>query len=159
MSQEVVTASAAAVAINPATGVAVELPSETTDTLARERRDVTDLRNALAQYAQAIDDELTARLDKENTRSAVVGEWRIETKAPTALTFEPDRLAVAVLDLIAEGLLAESVAERVLIPQPDKVNRRELDKLLRHADKRVREHIASVGTEEAQRRTVAVKPA
>jgi hypothetical protein len=49
--------------------------------------------------------------------------------------------------------------EKVLIPQPDKVNRREVDKLLRHADSRVREHIRSVGVEEDQRRTVSVKVA
>jgi hypothetical protein len=64
-----------------------------------------------------------------------------------------------VLDLIAEDLLEESVLAKVLIPQPSKVNRREVDKLLRHADSRVREHIRAVGTEENQRRNVAVRVA
>lgn len=146
------------VAVNPATGVAVDLASEATDLLAAERRDVTDLRNALAQYAQALDDEMTSRLDKENTRSADVGSWHIETKAPTIVSFDPDKLAVAIHDLIAEELLGESVLDKVLIHQPDKVNRREVDKLLKHADKRVREHIAAVGEESEQRRTVTVKP-
>lgn len=158
MNQEVVNASTAVVAINPATGVAIELASEATDQLAGERRDVTDLRNALAQYAQAIDDELTARLDKENTRSAEVGGFKIETKAPTTLTFDPDTLHVALQDLIVEDILGKSVIDKVFIPQPDKINRREVDKLLKHADKRVREHIASAGKEELQRRTVSVKP-
>lgn len=155
MSQDVATRSSAA--INPATGVTVDLATEATDLLAAERRDVTELRAALAMYASYLDDALTARLDKENTRSAEVGGFRIETKAPTTISFEPGRLAVAVHDLIAEDLLGESVAERVFIPQPDKINRREVDKLLKHSDKRVRDHIAAAGIEEPQRRTVSVK--
>lgn len=145
--------------INPATGESIALADQATDLLARERRAVTELRDSLNQFASYLDEELTRRLDHENTRSATVGEWKIETKAPTTLTFESGALGVAIHDLISEGLLGESVIERVFIPVPDKVNRREVDKLLRHADKRVREHIASVGTEEAQRRTVTVKPA
>jgi hypothetical protein len=143
--------------VNPATGEAVDLAKEATDLLARERRDVTELRASLANYATFLDEELTRRLDKENTRSADVGEWHIETKAPTTLTFEPDRLAVAVHDLIAENLLGESVVDKLFIPQPDKINRREVDKLLKHADKRVREHVAAAGSEEPQRRSVSVK--
>lgn len=157
MSQEVTVPTPSQVVVNPATGEAIELASEATDLLAAERKGVTELRSDLANYAFYLDEELTRRLDKENTRSADVGEWHIETKAPTTISFEPDRLAVAIHDLIAEDLLGESVAERVFIPQPDKINRREVDKLLKHSDKRVREHIAAAGTEEPQRRTVSVK--
>lgn len=158
MSEELAVQQPTDVAVNPATGEAVDLKRDATDLLAAERRRVTELRDELSRYAAFIDAELTARLDKENTRSAEVGGYRIETKAPTTLTFEPGALATAVLDLVAEGLLGESVVEKVLNPQPDKINRREVDKLLRHADKRVREHVAAAGTEEEQRRSVSVKP-
>jgi hypothetical protein len=145
--------------VRPDTGEMLDIRRSATDVLAEERKRVTELRSALNVYASFLDEELNRRLDKENTRSATVGGWKIETKAPTTLTFDPDSLAVAIHDLIAEDLLGESVLEKVLIPQPDKVNRREVDKLLRHADSRVREHIRSVGVEEDQRRTVSVKAA
>jgi hypothetical protein len=144
--------------VRPDTGEMLDIRRSATDVLAEERKRVTELRNALNVYASFLDEELNRRLDKENTRSATVGGWKIETKAPTTLTFDPESLAVAIHDLIAEDLLGEAVLEKVLIPQPDKVNRREVDKLLRHADSRVREHIRSVGVEEDQRRTVSVKP-
>lgn len=142
--------------VNPASGEVIAL-SDATDLLAAERHRVVELKKALDQYAAAIDEELVRRLDLENTRSAEVGGYRIETKAPTTTTFDPVRLAVAIHDLIAEGKLGESVVERVFIPQPEKINKAEVNKLLKHADPVVRDWIARVGEETEQRRTVTVK--
>lgn len=158
MSTEVSAPQSEAVAIRPSTGEALQLASEATDILAAHRRDALDFINAERRFIDAVDEELTRRLDKANTRSAEVGGFRIETKAPTTTAWDAEKLGLVIADLIAEDLLEESVMEQVLIPQPDKVNTAAAKKLLSHPDQRVRDHVATATTTVDQRRNVTVKP-
>lgn len=146
--------------INPATGEALELTTAPTDRIAQERRGVTDLKAVLDDYATFLDAELNIRLDKGNTRSAWVGEWELSTKAPTQTVYPVDVLGRVLDELIAAGKLEQDVKDRVLVPQPPpppKVSKREVTKLLAHSDQDVRVAVMNAGTQEPQRRTVAVK--
>jgi hypothetical protein len=145
--------------VNPATGESVELASETTDRIAAERRGVTDLKRALDQYASHLDDELTRRLDRMGRRSADVGGWTIETKAPTTTDYPVDALRGALEDLIDADLLDEAVRDDLIVPTTTyKLNRTRLNTLLKHPDERVREALAACAVEsEVARRTVTVK--
>jgi hypothetical protein len=57
---------------------------------------VIDLKRALDDYAAFLDAELNSRLDKMNLRSAVVGAYTIETKAPSKVEYPPEVLREAL---------------------------------------------------------------
>lgn len=142
---------------NPATGELVDLTSPT-DFLAARRREVIELKKALDVYADVIDEELTRRLDRMNTRSADVGDWRIEGKPATVTEFPRDPLAKAIRELIAEDKLDGAVLGRTIRRTSEfKVDKREVTKLLKHPDEEVRARIAAVGIESPQKRSVTVK--
>lgn len=145
--------------VNPATGEALELTSEATDRLAQERRGVTDLKRALDSYASHLDDELTRRLDRMGRRSADVGGWTIETKAPTVTDYPVAALRAALEDLVDADLLDDPVVDEVLVPQPvtHKLNRTRLNTLLKHPEERVRAALKACAVENEQRRSVSVK--
>lgn len=150
-------------AVHPATGEIVSLDVEhggTTDALAAHRHAVVQLKRALDDFASVLDAELTARLDRANTRSASVGPWMLEGKAPSTTEYPVPALEEALDLLIFDGRLDEDVKARVLVeqpPPPPKVDRREVNKLLRHTDPDVVALIRDVGVEQPQRRTVTVK--
>jgi hypothetical protein len=154
---------AARVVVHPATGEAIPLDvaaGGSTDILARHRHDLVELKRQLDDLAHALDGELTARLDKANTRSADIGDWRIEGKAPTVTDYPAGALGEALDILISEGRLDADVRGRVLVAQPPpepKVDKREVNKLLRHTDRDVVDLIREVQREQPQRRTVTVK--
>lgn len=148
--------------VNPATGEALELATADTDRIAQERRGVTGLKRHLDDYASYLDSALNERLDKMNTRSAKVGSWTIETKAPSVAEYPVDALSKALDTLIEAGHLAPEVKDRVIVPQPPpppKVDKREITKLLGHVEQEVRQAILAVGVQTPQRRTVTVKEA
>lgn len=155
------------VTVNPATGEEVPLSVEaggTTDVLAARRDELNELRVALDAYRRDIDTELNARLDRANTRSTEIagaaGAYRIETKAPTVVDYPEGPLREALTLLVDEGKLDAEVIDRVLVAQPVeyKLDRRELNKLLKHTDPDVVEFVAAVGVENPQNRPVTVKP-
>lgn len=158
MSQEV-TKRESAELVHPLYGDVLDVANEATDSLAGIRSQVVEDKRSLDQYAFHLDAELTGRLDAENTRSAEVGQWRIETKAPQVTKYPADALSAALDALIAAGKLSESVKDRCLVPQPPKPDLREVNKLLRHADEDVRNAVAEVAVQEEQRRTVKVSRA
>lgn len=146
--------------VNPATGEQLELASEATDRLAEERRGVTDLKRALDQYASHIDDELTRRLDRMGRRSAQVGGYEIETKAPTSIDYPIAGLREALSHLIEADLLDADVVDEVLVPvepRPVKLNRTRLNTLLRHPSEVVRKTLEACAVETEQRRSVVVR--
>lgn len=147
------------VVVNPATGNALDLADTATDLLAAERREVVDIKRALDQFAAALDEQLTHRLDRMGTRSATVGQWTIETKAPTVTEYPADVLRSALEDLIDADILDDAILNEVLVPQPVtyKLNRTRLNNLLKHPDERVRDALAACAVETEQRRSVQVK--
>lgn len=147
-------------AINPATGNTLQLATEDTDVIAAERRDVVNLKKSLDDFASFLDAELNRRLDGMNTRSARVGSFAVETKAPFTTEYPVEALERVLDELIADGKLNEAVKPRVLKPQPPpppKVDKREVLKLLAHSDQEVRQAVFEVGVETPQRRTVRVE--
>lgn len=145
--------------VNPATGEVVTLDSAT-DLLAQERKRVVELKRALDQYASHIDDELTRRLDRMGRRSVTVGEFEIETKAPTKTDYDLNALLSALQSLVGEDLLEVDVIDEVLVPvepRPVKLNRTRLSTLLKHPSERVRDALAACAVEVEQRRTVTVR--
>lgn len=146
--------------VNPATGEAVELASAATDHLAQERRSVTDLKRDLDHYATFLDGELTRRLDRMGRRSASVGGWGIETKAPTTTEWDEALLYEALVDLVDWELLEAEVVDEVLVPVepvPRKLNRTRLNTLLKHPEERVRKTLEACSQEVPQRRSVSIK--
>jgi len=131
-------------AVNPITGEALALRDESTDTLARLRDEIRDARNALNEWANQIDAELTSRLDHEARRSAQVGGYKIETTAPTVWSTDELALREALLELVEAGVISrEAVDAAVEVVEVPKARRRGLTALHRHADPRVRAVVAA----------------
>jgi hypothetical protein len=147
--------------IAPHTGEVIPLGS-TTDVLAEWVDDLKAVRQKISLTIDTLADELNQRLDVESVRSARIGEWRIEGKAAFTVEYDPVRLHAAVFGLATDGKLSEGVAARTVI-QPAvkdwKVDRREVNKLLRHADPEVRAAVEACAVEKAQKRSINVKRA
>lgn len=146
--------------VNPATGTALDLATAATDIIAAERRDVVETKRDLDAYVSYLDESLTSRLDRMGRRSAVVGGYTIETKAPTTTEYDQSLLRNALEDLIACDLLDGEVLDEVLVPVdpvPRKLNRVRLNTLLKHPNEKVREVLAACAQEVPQRRSVSVK--
>lgn len=153
------------IVVNPVTGEMVDLALGT-DTIARARREVVDAKDQLDVFATDLDTELNARLDAANLRSAIVDDgsgecrWEITGKAAFTEEYPVVQLQEALDLLIDVEKLTPAVKDAVLVEQPrpaPKVNKRELNKLLKHMDPEVRDLIASCKIEKPQKRTVGVK--
>jgi ribosomal protein L25 (general stress protein Ctc) len=145
-------------AVNPATGEALELATADTDVIAGIRRGVIDLKRALDDYATFLDAELNRRLDRMNMRSAVVGAYVIETKAPSKVEYPPEALREALTALVEAGKIEADVVTRTVVAEPVsyKVDRREVNKLLKHQDEDVRKAVEAAGVDTPQRRPVKI---
>ena len=146
--------------VHPTAGTVLDLGSAATDEIARERKAVIDEKRSLDQYAAALDEALTDRLDRMGRRSAEVGGWTIETRAPTTTDYPLDAVRAALEDLVDADLLDDEIVDEVLVPQPVtyKLNRVRLNTLLKHADERVRKALEACAVEEpVARRSVTVK--
>jgi hypothetical protein len=145
----------------PLSGQAIDL-RDTTDTLAGWIDELKDVRRQISSTIEALGDEITQRLDTENRRSAPVGSWVVETKAPFTTEYDVTQLHDVLYGFADQGILSGDVVARTVI-EPDvsdwKVDRREVNKLLKHPDERVRVAVAACGREVQQRRSVTVKRA
>ena len=147
--------------VHPMSGEVLDLES-TTDTLAQWLLDLRELRQMLSGTIDTISEELSERLDQENTRTGRVGEWEIKGVAPSTTVYDPEQLQKALDELVLDGVLAAAVVERTVKPplvKDWKVDRREIAKLLKHQDLRVREAVAACGEEVAQTRSVSIRRA
>jgi hypothetical protein len=68
----------------PTTGEVLDLETATTTDVALELERVDDVIGQLDEARADLKAELIARLDRSNRRSAEVGDWRLETNAPTS---------------------------------------------------------------------------
>lgn len=149
------------VVANPATGEVISLEA-TTDVLAATVDDLKDWQRRIQSVIDAVSEELVARLDQENVRSAPVGDWEIKTVAPTRTDFDPERLSAALAGLVETGAISGDVARRTVKCPPLKdwkVDRRELGKLLNHSNPVVVEAVRACGESVPQRRYVTVRRA
>jgi hypothetical protein len=145
--------------VNPSTGEVVTT-ADATDLLAQERRSVVAMKRSLDQYAAALDEELVRRLDKMGRRSAVVGGWKLETKAATVTAWDEQALLAALGELVGDDLLDPAIVDEVLppvTPAPRKLDRSRANTLLRHPNPHVRAAIEACVSEVPQRRPVSVQ--
>lgn len=142
--------------IHPATGEVIDLAEAPTDTIAEARHALTASRDAINDMTADIDQELSARLDTENLRSATVGDWTVTTTAPTRPRWDARLLAERLAVLVVAENLSQAAADAAVVPAP-KVVAREAQKLLRHADPVVRAAVAECVADEPQRRRVTAR--
>lgn len=131
-------------AMQPGTGEIVDLAQQTTTDLAVMRDEVREMRSVISEWAHALDDEITSRLDFEGTRSAAVGAWKVTTTAPTVWETDEKALRDALLTLALGGVLSMSAVDKAVeVTEVLKAHRRGLNALHKHADERVREVVAA----------------
>lgn len=150
------------VILNPASGEVIDLDAADLPALAAQVDRVGEMFGNLGLFRQALVDEAAKRLDRLNARKDVVGDYVIETNAPTTATYTIEAVRNQLRDLIAEGILDESVLDRVIVQDPPKapppkLAKVELNKLARHEDRRVAGALARARTVAPQRRTLTVK--
>jgi hypothetical protein len=148
----------------PTTGEVLDLETATTTDVALELERVDDVIGQLDEARADLKAELIARLDRSNRRSAEVGDWRLETNAPTSEQYDVDALARNLEPLVGDGKLDARrsptssntpEAEATGVPTVDK---RALNTLKRHPDPRVVRAIAQARTIVPNRRTLKLTP-
>ncbi|HEU4975723.1 MAG TPA: hypothetical protein VFT50_11580 [Baekduia sp.] len=148
--------------VNPATGEVVDLDTAPTTDLASGLQDLEALLTRLGDFRQLVIDTLAGRMDTANSRTERVGEFILETNAPTVEDCPVGPLREVLDRLVADGVLDGSVVDRVITTPPPKfpeprVAKRELNKLKGHADERVTDAISEVVERRPQRRTLKIK--
>ena len=130
-------------AVDPLSGELVDLAAQTTTDLAEARDRVREVRDAVSSWARSLDEEITARLDFENTRSAQVGDWKVTTQAPTLRETDAEPLRAKLCELVEEGVLSMAAVESAFeVVTTVKAKRAGLNRLHKHADPRVCELVA-----------------
>ena len=160
MSDRLPAAPPASSVYDPVTGEVWELSLRDLDELAEFRDRLGDLRRLIDATNAEIDAEVSARLDRDNVRSAKVGDWELKTEAPYVPTWDIPRLSLALEALVAADKITRKAAAAALVPQPPpppKPAARELNKLLGHADADVVDAIEACRSAEPRtRRRVTV---
>lgn len=149
---------------HPATGEVLDLADATTTELAAAAgRALADVDEILA-FRQKIVDEVAGRMDRENTRTAVVGNLKLTTNAPTTETYPVPLVRAALVELSTgdDAPLEPGVVDRVIDHPPPKpqdpvVRKAELNKLKAHPDPRVPMALLRAMTRNPQRRTLKVE--
>jgi hypothetical protein len=117
----------------------------------------------LGDFRQRIVDEMARRLDVENARKTVFDDLEVETNAPTAEEYLMDRLRDELQLLVDDGVLSEGVLARVFVkpppkPQPERIDKRELNKLKKHDDRRVTAALGVSRNVVSTKRTIKITP-
>lgn len=149
---------------HPWTGEVLDLADATTDVLAyAAARALVDI-DEIAGFRQRIVNEVASRMDRENVRTAVVGNLKLTTNAPMTESYPVALLRAALVDLSTgdDAPLDPTVIDRVIEqPQPkwtDPVVRKaELNKLKGHPDPRVPMALLRARQRDPQRRTLKVE--
>lgn len=148
--------------VDPVTGEAIKLGEYTTDSLALIADRAGGILAELAAFRQRLNDELAARLDAMGTRTADVGEWRLEANAPTSEEYRLDVLRTGLTEAAKAGArLEEGILDRVIVtPEPKppepRIDKRVVNNLKRSDDRRVLAAIAEARTVVNNRRTVKI---
>lgn len=148
---------------HPTTAEVIAVVADTaTDVLADARDALVTHEADVRSIKQAIDRELTRRLDYEGTRSTEIdggaGRFKLTGQAPTKVEWDGELLAKKLRSLVRAGLISKERAgacvERVVTY---KAKHGELVKLAKHADERVRAAVEAGRREvDVPHRTVSV---
>lgn len=117
-------------ALIPTTGEAVELSAPTEELAAFFDR-IAEAKRELRQAEDLLKQELCGRLDRDNRRTDLFGEFEVSVDAPNPTEWDTAQLARVLTVLVGEGKLTADAARKVLEPvRVLKPRKRELDKLL-----------------------------
>lgn len=149
--------------VHPLTGGALPVDAPT-DQIAHALEEHAHVMLALQDYRHELEAIIIERLDAANARSEVVGEHKFTTNAPFTESYPVDELAIALGNLVDEGILDPVVMERVITtpdpkPPAPRVDKREANKLKKHVDERVRAAVEEVRLEAPQARTLKIERA
>lgn len=145
----------------PVTGEVINLDEATTTDLCEARQRLSDITADAGRVTGYIADELARRLDSANKRKATVGEYELETNAPTSDEYLLDVLRDELNGLVEAGVIEpQVVGEVIAVPPPaeprPRVMVRELNKLKNHPDPRVAAAIVKARVRKQNRRTVKI---
>lgn len=148
--------------MDPASGELLDLVGLSTRELVAADQRVRDLVAELGRFRQAVVNEVAARLDRANTRTDIVGRFKIETNAPSSDEYLLDVLEKELRALVAADVLDEAVVAAVVVqpppkPQDKKVDKREVNKLKGHDDRRVLAAVSAARQRKPNTRTLTVK--
>jgi len=150
--------------VHPATGEILDLADTPTTDLAAVYDELVDFAGRLTDYRAAIVAEVCRRLDANNARTERVGDWTLETNAPTVEEYLTRELRVELEALVEAGILEQGAIDRCIVtpapPPPEpKVDKREVNKLKRHPDRRVLEALSRSRVVRSATRKLTVKRA
>lgn len=148
-------------AVDPTSGEIIPLDAtapELVDALTRN----AELIVRIAEFRQALTDELARRLDKLNTRTDRIGPFDVETNAPTEEVYSVDRLREELGKLVDADVIDPAVLEQVITwptpkPPEPRVDKREANKLKRHPDRRVLAALQAAREIRRTKRTIKIK--
>lgn len=141
----------------PGTGELVALDSAT-DVLAKAVDQMRELERELARVRSTVGLELTRRMDKENLRTAEVGEWVIEVDAPGAVDWDAKKLEAVLHGLVDHNELSADAMDRVM-PLKRQVSVREVKKLLTVLAEGDAEAVQGCSSLSTRTRRIKVSPA
>jgi hypothetical protein len=142
---------------NPVTGDTLDLTVAEWSDLARIRAGIIEISRRMAELSVMLDSEMAGRLDVSNSRSISAGGYDLRVNAPMRDVWDVPMLMVILTALVAEGLLTKEAAQRaVKTDVTHKAVAREVNKLLKHDNPRVRDRIAEAHTTEPAPRRVTV---
>lgn len=146
---------------DPASGEVINLRDLEPIGLARTIDRVDRLVVDVAAFRRALVDAGAHMLDRLNARKDRVGEYELETNAPTSVEYREDVLLGELVALVAAGVIEAKVIDKVFKPQelpkeppPPKLDKRELNKL--KSNERAAAAIARASVRTNNRRTLKV---
>lgn len=148
--------------VHPATGEILELADRTTDQLAELAAGAADYIRQVHEFRTAVEQVIAERMDRELSRTAQVGGWKLTVNAPTRDEWDLDRLAQVLGELVERGVISVDAAGQVIEqpppkPQPERVARTALNKLLKHPDPEVVGMLRECAAPVPQRRTLKIE--
>lgn len=148
--------------VHPATGEVIDLNAATTTELAAGIEAIRGLLDDLNDFRRALINELAGRLDKRGARSAVVGDIKLTTNAPTQEHYDPTVLKAALLDLADEDLIEPELVDEVVKTVTKtvtevKVDKRLVNNLKRSDDDRIKAAVTAATSISHTNRTISIE--
>lgn len=149
--------------VHPLTGGAIATDAPT-DQIAHALEEHAHVMAALSDYRHQLEAIVIARMDAANARTETVGDHKFTTNAPLTESYPVDVLYGVLQPLVDAGVLDPIVLERVIVTPPPKMpepraDKREVNKLKKHPDERVRTAIEEACIEAPQSRTLKIERA
>jgi len=142
--------------VHPATGELLDLAGQPTGQLADLLAGCRDYQQQVADFREQVEQEICRRMDRQNSRSAMVGQVRLTVNAQARTEWDLERLRTVLAELVTAGELdpaaAAAVIERpVPKPLPERVNAQAARKLDGH------DAVRECSRKVPQRRTVKIE--